>query len=112
MTDRRAAGHDGDDEYPGYPHTPEEFRRSFIVNARSIEERLYGLSQDVYGEVAQVWNENPPTHAEIAARIKTVLDEGLVTISADFLAAPALAADRAWGFPASELGEEPELPHT
>ncbi|HEX9230237.1 MAG TPA: hypothetical protein VF885_26855 [Arthrobacter sp.] len=111
MTDHAADERDGS-EYPPYPHTPEECRHSFIANARSIEERLFGLSQDIYGEVAQVWNENPPTHTEIAARIKKVLDEGLATISADFLAAPALVADKAWGYPVAGPGEGTGLPHT
>lgn len=87
------------DDYPGYPHTPGEFRNSFIFNARSIEERLFSLSQDIYNEVAAVWDEEPPTHTEIARRIKKVLDEGMSTINADFLAEPARAADNAWGYP-------------
>lgn len=112
MTDHAAVEHDEDDEYPDYPHTPEECRHSFIANARSVEERLFGLSQDIYGEVAQVWNATPPTHTEIAARIKKVLDGGLATISADFLTGPALVADKAWGYPVAGPGEEPGPPHT
>lgn len=98
---------DEDDDYPGYPHTPGEFRSSFIANARWIEERLYSLSQDIYNEVATVWHESPPTHTEIAARIKKVLDEGLSTINADFLVAPALAADKAWGYPVESPDRAP-----
>lgn len=97
MADHSACEDDAD--YPDYPHTPEEYRHSFIANARSIEERLYSLSQDIYNEVSAVWGQNPPTHTQIAADIQKVLTEGVPTISADFLVAPARAADKAWGYP-------------
>lgn len=103
---------DVDDGYPPYPHTPEEFRQSFIANARWVEERLFSLSQAIYSEVAEVWNEQPPTHVEIAARIKKVLEEGMASINADHLAEPARAADKAWGYPAEEAGTGTDLPHT
>jgi hypothetical protein len=93
------------DDYPDYPHTPGEFRSSFIANARSVEERLFSLSRDIYNEVAAVWDEKPPSHTEIARRIKKVLDEGMSTISADFLIAPAQAADKAWGYPVEPAGQ-------
>ena len=100
------------DDYPPYPHTPEEFQRIFIVNAREIEGALYSLSQDIYNEVAAVWDENPPTHAEIAERIKNTLTKGLQHLSADGLLEHARAADKAFGYPLTGEGEKPDAPHT
>lgn len=97
---------------PPYPHTPEEHRSRFVALARGVEEQLFSLSQAVYNEVSEVRDEHPPTHAEIAARIKKVLEEGLATISADHLTLPARAADQAYGYPAAEPGDETALPHT
>ena len=102
----------GPDEHQPYPHTPLEHERSFIAQARGVEEQLFGLSQDIYNEVMAVKNSNPPTFTQVAADIKKVLDEGMGKISADFLAAPALAADKACGYPVARPGDEPDLPHT
>jgi hypothetical protein len=93
-----------------YPHPPEEHERSFIARARSIEEQLFSLSQDIYNEVMAVRSENPPTFTQVATDVKRILDDGMAKISADYLAEPALAADEAHGYPAP--GEGPDLPHT
>ncbi|HEX9225644.1 MAG TPA: hypothetical protein VF885_03170 [Arthrobacter sp.] len=95
-----------------YPHTPQEHERSFIAKARAVEEQLFRLSQAIYNEIMAVRDENPPTFTQVAADIKKVLDEGLATISAGFLAGPALAADKAWGYPVAGQGEEAGPPHT
>jgi hypothetical protein len=97
---------------PPYPHTPEELRRIFIVHARGIEGALYSLSQDIYNEVAEVRNEKPPTHAEVAERIKKVLEDGLQHLSTDGLMEHARAADKAFGYPVADEGEKPNTPHT
>lgn len=97
---------------PPYPHTPEELRRIFIVHARGIEGALYSLSQDIYNEVAEVRNEKPPTHAEVAERIKKVLEVGLQDLSADGLMEHARVADEAFGQAVTNEGEKPDAPHT
>lgn len=95
-----------------YPHTPEEHERSFIARARAIEGQLFSLSQDIYNEVRAVRTANPPVFTQVAADIKRVLEEGMAKIDADVLAEPAMAADKAHGYPVPGPGEETDLPHT
>lgn len=105
-------GHAHCNDYPPYPHTPEEHQESFIARARGVEEQLFSLSQAIYSEVMSVRSENPPTFTQVAADIKRVLEEGVAKISADYLAEPARAADKAHGFPVADQGEGTGLPHT
>ena len=102
----------GPDEHQPYPHTPLEHERSFIAQARGVEEQLFSLSQAIYDEVMTGRDENPPTFAQVAADIKRVLEDGMAKISAGSLAAPALAADKAHGYPVAAPGDETALPHT
>lgn len=99
-------------DLPPYSHTVEEHEESFIAKARAVQDQLFSLSQDIYNEAMEVRSENPPTFTQIAANIKMVLDEGMAKISADHLVEPALAADKAHGYPVAEPGEGPDLPHT
>jgi hypothetical protein len=101
------------EEYPAYPHTPEEHRKSFVARARRAEEQLNSLSQDLYWEVAQLWNDtDAPTHVEVAVNLKKVFEGGMAKISLDAgLTDAAVAADiaarpgrsiqinRVWGNP-------------
>lgn len=105
----------GGADLPPYPHTPEEHRQSFVANARSIEEQLFALSQDLWWQLAQIWNnEDPATHAQAAANMKRVFEERIAKISwDDRVMESALAADKAWGLaPDEHEGEKPVGPHT
>lgn len=105
----------GDAALPPYPYTPEEHRNSFVAKARSAEEQLFALSQDLWWELSQIWsNEDPATHAQAAANMKRVFEERIAKISwDDGLMESALAADKAWGLaPNEHEGEKPGTPHT
>lgn len=95
------------DAYPPYPHTPEEHRHSFIARARSAEERLFSLSQDLWWELSQIWDEtDPPTHAQALENMKRVFNERISKIGFDeSLTEVAQAADNAWGLGPSQPGE-------
>lgn len=90
-------------DLPPYPHTPEEHEQSFIAKARGVEDQLFSLSQDIYNKLMAVRNANPPTFTQVAADIKRVLEDGMATISADFLVDSALAADKAHGYPVADV---------
>lgn len=106
--------YDEDGDYPDYPSTPDEYRDSFIAQARWVEESLFELSQDLYSQLSQIWNEQEPkTHTQALEDMKRVFQERISAVGyGDHLAEAAAAADRAWGMSPSGQGESPATPHT
>lgn len=102
------------DEYPDYPHTPDQYRDSFIAQARWVEESLFELSQDLYSQLSQIWNEQvPKTHAQVLEDMKRVFKERISSVGfGDHLTEAAAAADRAWGMSTPGQGEPTATPHT
>lgn len=94
-------------DLPPYPHTPEERRNSFVAQVRGVEEALFALSQDLYYELSQIWNEpNPGSHSQALEDMKRVFNERITKIGFDdSLTEVAASADQAWGMAPVKPGD-------